>query len=62
MHSDLSFVIFRRMQKIRQLSMKYNKAILIVEICEDVIQILDETEKPHEKFRLWITTEVNKVR
>ena len=33
-----------------------------VEICEDIVQILQESETPNPAFRLWITTEVNKVK
>ena len=35
--------------------------LFIVEICEDVIQILCEADNPDPSFRLWITTEKNKV-
>ena len=35
--------------------------ICSVEICEDIVQILQESDTPNPAFRLWITTEVNKV-
>ena len=32
-----------------------------VEICEDIISILNDADNPDENFRLWVTTENNKV-